>query len=207
MPDLEKIAKDAVLNNKRDVTSKPVSTRKQNQLIALNEWDRLPKETAVAYEAFMAYCNQEASRSLSDVSVLLNRRLATVERWSLRWNWVQRCRAFDIHQLEREQADARRERRGMRRRQAEAGRMMLAVGEAALLELQGKVEQGTTKLTPQDIVSLMRTGSVLERRARGEDTPDRSFTKIEVIFADGNEKKLANARLLASPAYGGTPKY
>ncbi len=128
MPDLEKIVKDAVLNNKRDVTSKPVSTRKQNQLIALNDWDCLPKETAVAYEAFMAYCAQGASRSLSDVSAVLNRSLATVERWSSRWNWRQRCLAFGVEQTEQDSLDEHRERQAMRRRQSEAGRMMQAVG-------------------------------------------------------------------------------
>src|ERR1700680_324453 len=158
----------------------------------VSEWDRLPKEPRRAYEAFPLYRDHQGPRCLDVVAGMLSCPLSRLTSWSTRWNWQERCRAFDIDQNEREQADVRRERRGMRRRQSEAARLMLAVGDAALLELQGKVEQGKTKLTPQDIVSLMRTGSVLERRARGEgvpERPDRSFTKIEVFFGDRAETK------------------
>lgn len=179
-------------------------TGTDNQQATLNEWDCLPKETAVAYEAFMVYCDQEANRSLSYVAGLLNRTLATVERWSLRWNWVQRCHAFDLAQEERNHEDDRRARRSMRRRQAEAGRLLQDVANLGISELQQKVDQNLPiKLTPPEIVGFIRIGAALERRARGEEVPDRPFTKIEVIFAHGDQPYLSPASKSSRPAIAG----
>src|ERR1700680_2325204 len=99
-----------MLNNEPDAIAElALRTGTHSQQVPLNEWDRLPEETAIAYEAFLVYRDQEASRRLSDVATLLNDTLATVTRWSTRWNWEARCHAFYIARDWRESKDSTRE--------------------------------------------------------------------------------------------------
>jgi|ERR1700680_1048549 len=180
-----------MLNNEPDAIAElALRTGTHSQQVPLNEWDRLPEETAIAYEAFLVYRDQEASRRLSDVATLLNDTLATVTRWSTRWNWQERCRAFDIDRDERESEDAHRERQAMRRRQINVGRMMQEVANIGISELEQKVEQKLSLgLSANEITTMIRVGAELERKSRGEDLSSRQYAEIRVIFGNVDDPK------------------
>jgi hypothetical protein len=130
---------------------------------------------------------------------VLNHSLATVTRWSTRWNRQERCRAFDIAQNERESEDAHRERQAMRRRQIKLGRMMQEVANIGIGELEQKVEQKLSLgLSANEIIGMIRVGAELERESRGENPLSRQHAEIRVIFGNVDEPK-AMARPASSP--------
>lgn len=56
---------------------------------------RQPKETAVAFEAFRAYLEMGPSRSVAKVGQALGKSKTLIDRWSSRWDWVERVRAVE----------------------------------------------------------------------------------------------------------------
>lgn len=59
-------------------------------------WERRAEESAKAFEAFVAYRELGATRSLAAVGHRLGKSTALMERWSAQYDWVDRCHAFDI---------------------------------------------------------------------------------------------------------------
>ncbi len=77
-----------------------------------------PGESAKAYECANAYFSMGAERSLPKVSQLRSESglkpvpISSLKRWSAKWNWVERARAYDQHcfdEREREMQKARAE--------------------------------------------------------------------------------------------------
>ena len=61
-------------------------------------YDKLPGETAKAYEAFCVYRDLGTQRSLGKASVELEKSLKFLGRWSSQHNWVERAAAWDADQ-------------------------------------------------------------------------------------------------------------
>lgn len=134
-------------------------------------WERQDGETDKAYAAFCIYRDLPPNeRSLRAAAAKfygkdkekLRRPPATFEKWSTRWRWVERARAWDEEQdrLAREaQLQAIKE---MRERHAEQARYLQAKGIQALRDLAaGKISAG-------DAIRLIIEGARLERISRGE---------------------------------------
>lgn len=67
-------------------------------------WDKLPQETAKAYAAFQIYLSLSVfgqdgeRRSLENTAKKLGLRSTTsVERWSAKYDWVERAKAYDAY--------------------------------------------------------------------------------------------------------------
>lgn len=58
-------------------------------------WNMRPDESAKAYQAFEAYRDMGADRSLARLSQDHGKSIATVTEWSTRHDWQARVRAFD----------------------------------------------------------------------------------------------------------------
>lgn len=61
-------------------------------------WNQWPDETDTAYDRFMAYLKMGADRSMAKVVQKYGMKKSyksQLERWSLKYNWVDRCRAYD----------------------------------------------------------------------------------------------------------------
>lgn len=56
---------------------------------------RLPRESAQAWEAFEVYRDMGADRSLDHVSRKCNKSKSLLARWSVKYGWGKRVRAFD----------------------------------------------------------------------------------------------------------------
>ena len=57
--------------------------------------DRLPGESAPAYEAFKLYAEGGVDRSIQKVARRLSKCVPLLKRWSTRHRWVERAAAFD----------------------------------------------------------------------------------------------------------------
>jgi hypothetical protein len=71
-------------------------------------YDRQEKETTKAYTAFTIYRDMESARSLDRVEEKIygtqighkrGTNLTSLKRWSREWNWVERCRDYDLDRL------------------------------------------------------------------------------------------------------------
>ena len=69
-------------------------------------WEQQPGESAKAFEAFAAYRDMGAERSLRKLTQQLHKNLTTIRDWSVKWNWQERVRAYDreLDRQAREQA-------------------------------------------------------------------------------------------------------
>lgn len=66
-------------------------------------WAQLPKETGKAYAAFVAYLELGTGRSIAAAAESRGTKRTNIahwQRWSSRYHWVERARAFDSDQLQ-----------------------------------------------------------------------------------------------------------
>jgi len=85
-------------------------------------YEQQPKESAKAFAAFSEYLGMGAERSLEAVRVKCGKSSRLVQRWSSRWNWGERVRAYEenlaaiegqaTEALTREKAEQRLKRQG-----------------------------------------------------------------------------------------------
>lgn len=117
-------------------------------------WERLAKETSVAYEAFRVFRDLGAARSLGAVPGYSQ---ASMRRWSSVHRWAERAQAWDAeaHRLE----DQRRleQIRAMDETHQRAARALITAGLRALQDLP--------KLTPHQAARFVDLGTRLERAA------------------------------------------
>ena len=58
-------------------------------------WERQPRESSEAWEAFQIYLSLGAQRSVLKVAKECTKSYSLLRRWSSKWNWVERVRARD----------------------------------------------------------------------------------------------------------------
>lgn len=123
-------------------------------------WERQKGESAPAYEAFVAYRDMGAERSLQAVAQKLSKSKQLMSRWSRAWNWQERIRAWD-NELEKEaRAKAVKDRRAMAERHIGIAMQLQKKALEALAGLE--VED----MSPKDIKEYIKMATDLERLNR-----------------------------------------
>jgi hypothetical protein len=146
-------------------------------------WERLPMETAKAYAAFTKYRDLASRRTLREVAQMSGCSAQNIERWSRRWNWVIRCREYDLVEEEKIREQMSRDRMAHHRRQIQIGQALQSVAVAGLRELQARLEQKLPlNLAPSEVALLEKLGDELESKGLGEDKGAGRFTRINVII-------------------------
>ena len=141
--------------------------KKDNKI--LWSWERQPKESVQAYEAFYLYLRMGEKRTLRKVEQELNKSHALIGRWSSVWNWVERSRDYDNQKRREEFDEACREQRKMQNRQIQTAMLMQKKALEALREVD------IEGLTPNAILRLIKEGARLE-----SDTRKASLQHYEV---------------------------
>lgn len=127
-------------------------------------WERNPRESQPAWEAFCTYRDMGQERSVRRAARSLHKSLTVVGGWSSRWRWPDRCAAWDSEQ-DRVRRDASLKAiTEMARRHAS-----LAVG------LQVKLAErlkgiNAMELTPRDLATWLDLAVKVERLSLGEPT-------------------------------------
>lgn len=67
-------------------------------------WEQRPNESSKAFEAALIYFQMGPARSLERVGQQLGKSKTLMERWSSRYKWKLRAKAWDAHQVELEAA-------------------------------------------------------------------------------------------------------
>lgn len=129
-------------------------------------WERQPKESPQAYEAFSTYLSMGAERSCRKVAQKLYKSDTIIRRWSSAWNWQQRSRDYDNDLKRQEFAEAKKAAKDMQKRQTQTAMLMQKKAVQALDKLD--IED----LTPRDILRFISIGAELERKNRQESTSE-----------------------------------
>lgn len=123
-------------------------------------WERQPKESAKAFEAFEIYCQMGNERSIRKVAQKLLKSDCLLRRWSSQWGWQERARAYDNELKRLELIEAKKGFRDMQKRQMQMGMLMQKKA------LQALDQMSPDELPSRDIIRLMTEGAKLERETR-----------------------------------------
>jgi len=166
-------------------------TRKNERQHETEPWFVLPGESARAFAAFCMFRDLREARSLVSVARRISCTKQNVFRWARRWNWRERCLAYDRNLDAMHCAKLIAERRAMQRRQSRNAIAIHRITIRWLRELQGRAEADLPlHLSVAELVRLIELGAKLERAGRGDDGPE--FREIDVVLGDINEGKVKN---------------
>lgn len=168
-------------------------------------WERLPRETDKAFEAFVAYRNLGPDRTLQRLSEILSKHRMWLGEWKAKWGWEERVAAWDNHldqltlkQMERDYLKARK-------RRIVLGGTMQAVGARRLNQLAETPEE----LTPNDARSIIVDGVKVEDSGFGkvaaeENRPQQIIDnrRIIVINLQDNRNRDEYRRLIEGEVNG-----
>jgi hypothetical protein len=143
-------------------------------------WERQPGEGTPAYQAFCLYRdlphrNPPEKRCIRAVCEILHKSRITLGDWSVKWNWVERCRDYD-NELQKEELEVRKA--AIREMQDAHISVAKALQKKALKAL-AELPQET--MTARNILDYLIQGIELERRAKIEQaeavSPATAFSK------------------------------
>jgi hypothetical protein len=129
-------------------------------------WERQPRETEQAWEAFRTYRDLEPPRRNADVARRLGKAEAVMSRWSRRHRWHERVAAWENEQDREFRATMAAERREVVRRHVRVAR----IAQAKALERLTRID--ASQLSAAEVVRLLEFASKTERELYGLDGAD-----------------------------------
>ncbi|MBI5385074.1 MAG: hypothetical protein HZA90_10350 [Verrucomicrobia bacterium] len=147
-------------------------------------YERQANESAKAFEAFTTYANQGATRSLVAVGQALGKSGSLIERWSRRYQWVERAWTYDARmarvkheaeeaQMRAESAEWKRREKEQREKEWRVSNACIQAGEEALKRFYENARRGATL---GDVSRIFEVGSKLGRLATGLATERTELT-------------------------------
>ena len=127
----------------------------------LRPWER--QETEKAFSAFKAYLEME-DRNVTSLAKRLSKSRQLLVNWKQKYNWQERCIAWDKSLQEIEYKTAVKERKKMAKRHIAIAMSMQAKAVEALKKID------VSKLNASEIIRLFDTAVKIERLSRGEAT-------------------------------------
>ena len=127
---------------------------------AENPWEQQPGESAKAFEAFAIYRDMGVERSVRKVTQRLNKSLTLIGKWSSRYNWPERARAYDRDLDRQAHAQAVRDVRSMTNRHIRIAMQLQAKALEALEQLN------VATLSPKMQLAFLAKATEIERMNR-----------------------------------------
>lgn len=132
-------------------------------------WERQFNESHQAFEAFHEYCLLGAKRTQAKVAAKLGKSTHLMDRWSSKWKWRERARAYDNELVRQEIDEKRAEIAEMRKRQIDTGRFLQSKALDALVKKAKEADGDGLKFEEiRDLLNLITKGSEMEEHARTE---------------------------------------
>lgn len=91
-------------------------------------WEQQPTESSPAFQAFAHYRDQGMGRTEAAVARSLNKSRQLMDRWSTRWRWDERARAWDVEQAKNRRRAAAKQQESMLQGHQRAASALLAQG-------------------------------------------------------------------------------
>lgn len=123
-------------------------------------WEQQQGESAKAFEAFAIYRDMGVERSVRKVTQRLNKSLTLIGKWSSRYNWPERARAYDRDLDRQAHAQAVRDVRSMTNRHIRIAMQLQAKALEALEQLN------VATLSPKMQLAFLAKATEIERMNR-----------------------------------------
>jgi hypothetical protein len=169
-------------------------------------YDRIDGESTKAYTAFMLYRDMGATRSLTLVAEKIYtpqsphnppRNISQIERWSSQWNWVDRCKDYDLdRERERRQIKSEHEKAAYLQELEHYHLQQKAIGIAALnftarsldalsfiLEPIHQAIQESAVLTP-DQIDVLFSSQIAAKNLMGAATSGAQMTAKGLVIEE-----------------------
>ena len=150
-------------------------------------WEQQPGEGAKAFEAFAAYRDMGADRSVRKVAQALDKSRTLIGKWSSTYNWPERARAYDRDLDRRAHEQAVRNVRAMTNRHIRIAMQLQAKAVAALENLD------ENSLTLKMLLAFLSKATELERTNRldeagiGENAQKEASSGGVEIIIEGDD--------------------
>lgn len=146
-------------------------------------WERLPGESARAFEAFAAYRDMGPTRSQKGAADKIERSFYTIKDFAKRWHWGRRAEAWERYMdaiARQSQIDAVAD---MNERHARTAMMILSkVGQRLVgSEVDGVRAIDLNTLTATDLARLTEVATKVERLARGAESDRVGLHQVEEV--------------------------
>lgn len=153
--------------------------------VLIQPWHQQQGEGGKAYEAFSTYRDLGPQRSITTLERTLNKSRALLGGWSSRYNWVSRCRAYDLHNQQQEEQIAREDRAAKLRttlsRHDETATNLLTISRRMLLP-------------PLDLRERARAGDAAAQKELDSWVPPADVVRAATLALD---KAVHHQRLAA----------
>lgn len=155
-------------------------------------WERQPKESEQAWEAFLTYRDMEPPRKVQAVADKLSKSRQQITKFKSAWFWDDRVRAYDNEIQKEALAKAVSERRKMNERHIN---FAMRFQKAALEALE---QLDPSDLSFKDIREAVKLSTEIERRARGEligeyevniATEEEAEDDVVIVVPDNGRKR------------------
>lgn len=167
----------------------------------MKPWEPQPKESMPAFAAFAEYRDLGADRGLSAVQQKVGKCARLIARWSSKWNWVERAKAYDaridaLKLAAREQSQAKQAARIMTADEVKQGLTRIAeLDIAEVFEADGSFDLASAKArgVSKNIKALSfdkDTGRVVKVEAYSAHEGLRDMGKTHAIFIEKTESKV-----------------
>lgn len=141
-------------------------------------YERLDGESKQAFEAFTIYRDMGLARSITKVAQKCTKNESLLKRWSSKYDWVERCKAYDQEMDRLAILENEQQRREMIKEHAAVARAMLEKVKAATETLDPKT------LTPNEMAKWLDIAVKVERLSRGESTDISEVTHSGEVNAN-----------------------
>lgn len=160
-------------------------------------WERQPRESHQAFEAFELYRDMGPMRGIRKVAKETGKSFTLMERWSRVWEWKRRADKYEEYYDALKASALHRRKMEMIERQADLGRRMQQTADMGLDCME--VEE----LSAQDIARLAGEGVKIERLALGDSTENVDTRGAVQVHFSGGPPPWAPEALKQQPLLGG----
>jgi hypothetical protein len=171
----------------------------------MSTWDRLPKESETAYEAFKVFLNLDDKRSIRAAAKKLTKSHGTLHRWYLKFHWKDRARDFDNNKERAILAAAialeKKRLREVISKKHEFGYNLESLAGKSIARLNVKLDNDPDFLvSPKDLTTLLALGFELQEAKYPESENERNG--IQALAE--SIKALADRTITQYESQGGT---
>lgn len=172
-------------------------------------WERQPNEPPKAWEAFVTYRDMGLKRSNSKVGNELGKSKVLIDKWSSRYRWVSRCKAYDEWVDSETRRLTEEARRKMAERHARIAMAMQSKIAKRLERIEIETEDGEVDLENQVPIGLLdrwlQLAVNIERLSRGEPTEYTQYATNQPLPVAVYEYGAAIAAITSGPIGDSAP--